>query len=322
MWKALTNFVKELPFPLLVRLYYAYHRLIYLPRFAGVRRRLRIPALSTLDLSKHKRCDTLFILGSGPSINRISAERWQAIARADTLGFNLWLIHPFVPSLYFFEGTPWEDRFCAAYLRLATERAAEYAGVPKVCMEVVFPGRSYIAELPEGWRKNLYAVPYIPAFSRDDGEFNRMLAYLIEDGAFTSETRIHRLLKHCGSLSTMVTLGVKMGYRRIVLCGIDLTAQDYFYQDAGLYPAWKDMDFYAGTAFRAKSHATMTRYAWGNTPIDVVLLEMKRQVLDPRGIELYVESRSSALWPRIPQAPDGLFEEIAANSEEASCPVR
>jgi hypothetical protein len=34
---------------------------------------------------------------------------------------------------------------------------------------------------------------------------------------------------------------------------------------------------------------------------------MKRLLFDPAGIQLYVENRSSALWPKIPEAPAGLF---------------
>jgi hypothetical protein len=52
----------------------------------------------------------------------------------------------------------------------------------------------------------------------------------------------------------------------------------------------------------------MTRYAWGNTPIDVVLEELRRQVLRPASIELYVEHDKSALYPKIPLAPDSVFE--------------
>ena len=34
---------------------------------------------------------------------------------------------------------------------------------------------------------------------------------------------------------------------------------------------------------------------------------MKRQLMDPEGIQLYVESRSSALWPMIPEVPANIF---------------
>ena len=56
-----------------------------------------------------------------------------------------------------------------------------------------------------------------------------------------------------------------------------------------------------------QKHATLTRFCWGNTPIDVVLEELNNQVLCPAGIELYVEHDRSALFPKIPLAPDSIF---------------
>lgn len=36
---------------------------------------------------------------------------------------------------------------------------------------------------------------------------------------------------------------------------------------------------------------------------------VKRQVLHSRGIEIYLENCSSALFPKIPVAPENLFKE-------------
>jgi hypothetical protein len=36
-------------------------------------------------------------------------------------------------------------------------------------------------------------------------------------------------------------------------------------------------------------------------------MEMKRQILDPAGIEIYVENRDSALFPQIAEAPASIF---------------
>jgi len=102
----------------------------------------------------------------------------------------------------------------------------------------------------------------------------------------------------------MITLGVCMGYRKIVLCGVDLTRAEYFYQDPVLYPETAQLEYMPRTG----KHFTLTRYAWGTMPIDEVVAELKQQVLDPAGVELYVENRSSALWPNIAEVPGALLE--------------
>jgi hypothetical protein len=93
-----------------------------------------------------------------------------------------------------------------------------------------------------------------------------------------------------------------MQYRTIVLCGVDLNHSEYFYQDAVLYPETASLEF----SPRYQPHATNSPMPWRIT-VESVILEMKRQLLDPAGIRLYVENRSSALWPKIPETPGSLF---------------
>jgi len=90
-----------------------------------------------------------------------------------------------------------------------------------------------------------------------------------------------------------------MQYRRIVLCGVDLNDSRYFYQDPQLYPETASLEFRP----RHGRHATNSPMPWRIT-IKSVILEMKRQLLDPAGIEISVENRSSALWPKIGEAAD------------------
>src|SRR5262249_36622754 len=100
---ALKNAVKQLPYPLLLRFYYAWYFSRKLTRFERTRLSLGITRLSWVDLSQHRRSETLFILGSGPSINQISEERWRFIASHDSVGVNMWLYHRFVPTFYVVE---------------------------------------------------------------------------------------------------------------------------------------------------------------------------------------------------------------------------
>ena len=85
-----------------------------------------------------------------------------------------------------------------------------------------------------------------------------------------------------------------MQYRTIVLCGVDLNDSEYFYQDQILYPDTASLEF----SPRSGPHAINSPMPW-RIPIESVILEMKRQLLEPAGIQIYVESRDSALWPKI-----------------------
>ena len=57
----------------------------------------------TDDFKKRKTSDTLFVLGSGPSINDLTADDWATIGTHNSVGFNWWMVHDFVPSFYLFQ---------------------------------------------------------------------------------------------------------------------------------------------------------------------------------------------------------------------------
>lgn len=295
----------KLPYPLFLRLYLLKRRLVDDPRYRKMRRITNVPLLDEIDLSVYKKSDTVFIMGSGPSINAIPAERWQAIARHDSIGFNFWTCHPFVPTFYSFESidpTEWRDLY-DAFLRAAARRADDYGSIPKIVTELNASGPQLLLELPPAWRENLFtAYPVTPA-ARDEAEFSYALALLWCRGLFRPATRVRHLFKYASTLSALVALAVRMGYRKIILCGVDLTTQEYFYQDARLYPET------AGLVPEPKEikHLTFREFPW-LVKMDAVLRQMRRQVLAPAGVELFVENPNSALWPEIQQAPDELFK--------------
>ena len=98
MLSALKDLAKQLPYPILLRAYYVWYIARDVRAIEAARRRAGVPRLTEVDLHTYKRSDTLIVLGSGASINDISPERWKAIARHDSVGFNFWPIHPFVPT--------------------------------------------------------------------------------------------------------------------------------------------------------------------------------------------------------------------------------
>ena len=79
-----------------------------------------------------------------------------------------------------------------------------------------------------------------------------------------------------------------------------MNTKDHFYDDNALYPdaAWAKA--------LQDNYCYDDRFDWGIRQSDAACA-MKRLLFDPAGIELYVENRSSALWPRIPEAPSSLF---------------
>lgn len=300
----------HLPFPVLLRSFIAWHRLTYCRRSRQVAALTHIHPLAELDLSAYKHSDTVFLLGSGPSINRISEARWRIIQQHDTWGFNFWGYHRIVPNLYFLEAINKDltRHIYDAFIAMAHANVARYAGAPKIISEL-FSGNSedFVRALPAEWQSSLYhARPVTPA-ARTPQEFARSLRYFRRRGVFNQKPRLNSVFKYASTISMLVSLAVNMGYTRIVLCGVDLTSQEYFYQDPALYP-----DYHTLIPERVdQPHLLVRDFPW-LIKLHDVLNAMRAEVLAPAGIELFVEHTGSALFPNIPLVPQSLFAEQQA----------
>lgn len=298
---------KALPHPIFLRLFYALHGVREIRRAKRVLRQTGIPLLQGEPLLARKRSDVLFVLGSGPSINQITPDRWQAIARHDSLALNFWVLHPFVPRFYFFESIEYSQYPEAARLMLQwfARRAEDYHDTLKVAMEIHRRGRQMVEELPPEFRDNLYAALSVPAPARNEGELEYALQYLTWHQLFASDRNYSRLLKYAASITTAVALAAKVGYKKVVLCGVDLRDQRYFFQDQDLYPETADLTFEP----RYVPHETSVALEW-RLPLQQVLPVLQRAVLDPVGTELYVENPNSALYPTVSEAPAEVFSAV------------
>lgn len=301
--------VKQLPHPLLLRLYHAYYLRQQRVLSVKLARAVKLPLLQELQLSQLKRSDTVFILGSGWSINEITSERWDTIGRHDTIGFNFWPVHPFVPRIFVFENlcADIQQDLYRAFFSVIERRASDYLQTVKIVTEPHPQSRRQIVhELPPAFRKNLYVGYTAPLTARNREELEAGMRYLCANGVFKPGDRAEWLFKYGGSVIAMLSLAVRMHYRQIILCGIDLGKQDYFYHDRERYPESADWEF----APRKDIHLTARRLPW-LVPAQEVIGLFKRAVLDPAGVKLFVENRSSTLFPDIPTASPHTWAELS-----------
>jgi hypothetical protein len=311
--KMLRPLVKRLPHPLLCRLYHHTRLREESGRTTRAANAAGLPLLETLDLPVQRASDTLFILGSAWSINDIPEERWEVIRRCDSVGMNFWLAHPFVPRFFQFEDIAYDQqpKMYDAFLKLADLRAEAYADTIKIATEVNSTrGRQTLFELPDAMKRNLYVGFSMPVAARSEEELRSGIRFIHSIGAF-SRCRTRWLFKYGGSVTAMMTLGVLMGYRRMILCGVDLNLQEYFYQDRVRYPDYADWEF----ALRNEMHLTTRRLPW-LIPAQAVVRIFKEMVLDPEGIELLVESPASTLYPAVPLASQALFDELGRRGKQ------
>ena len=291
---ALRDLAMRLPHPL----YFIAHHL-----HGRIRWRLRPAAgadgafrpLSSLDLDRHRKSTTLFVMGSGASINSLTAEQWAEIGSADSLGLSFWPLHEFVPTYLSLEGPRDPDRATALY-DLLTARAQDYRDVPLIAKGGAqrFDAERFAPAL----RPNLYYSAEMIVPARNETEFRRSLRWLMRLRLLDPQRALDEVPMTRASLTYALFIGVAMGYRTIVLCGIDLNTTGYFYEESA--PAdLEEAGIVPRTGQEGEVHLTFDPSLHPLT-IDRVVRTVRREILEPAGVRLFIGSRDSALYPELP----------------------
>lgn len=246
------------------------------------------------ELKKKKQSDTIFILGSGSSIAELGKTEFATIAQHDSIGFNFWLLHPYVPTYYTAEFKPSCER-SANLWRSLNIRAEDYQHT------------AVVLKYSEGFQEGCHHLPSnldeiyltsqlnIPGNNEDS--LAKWLKFLKSKNFFSQNNEDGCIIYRQASISWLITLALRLGYKRIVLCGIDLNKPEYFFDiEKGFIRARGLQVPEAG--FKGETHPTeslVDRVA--QTPISVVLQIINQTLLKPEGVELLIGSPSSALYP-------------------------
>ena len=250
---------------------------------------------SKFDVSKYKKSDTLFILGSGASITSITDEQWKEISKSDSLGFNNWSVHPFIPTYYFFEPTSRKNKFQIKMNEVIygnlKNRLEDYKQVPII---MHYLARYYFPEdVMEPLREtgNLYfqAPVNVPGDSLEELTFSYDRAF--EKGYFKD---INKAVYRRGSVAKLVHFGIAAGYKNVVLMGVDLNTSPYFFDVEGFntVPCSNEI-WYTKEKPDEQVHDTVNVEFHPITMLDV-LMQLNDQ-MNANGCKLFNGSKASEL---------------------------
>lgn len=187
--------------------------------------------ISQQGLQASKRSDTIFIFGGGASIARIAPEQWEAIRNHDTMTFSYSIVQKFVPVKF--------------HLIRELGLTGHDTSDRKEPWRKIFDSYADVAKSNPNYRNTVYAVQggwfayagnrliggkFLPKGSRI---FRFVNGYRYPDAPPSSS--FERGLTHGPSTVTdCVNFAAILGYKTIVLCGIDLKDRRYFWNDPGI----------------------------------------------------------------------------------------
>lgn len=277
---------KIIPRPLYIFIYSLAASLINYITVRRISERFGVKILSNLPIEGIKTSDTLFILGSGSTINEITDEQWHHISQHDSIGLNFWILHKFVPSLLVYEEHLDPSRNELFYNQLYNRRM-DYKDIPIIVKDVEYKGVSY-DKIPEELKKNYYLSIeiVIPDFS--EKRVVKNMDFMLEFFGLVNKHKIRIIPKKSGSVSYLLFLGLMLGYKNIVLCGVDLNNNKYFYDH---------MDIIKPSNGNEKVHPTNIKTE-SNVPMEHII-EMFNQFARRKQITVYCGSTKSALYPKL-----------------------
>ena len=205
---------RRAPYRALQAAYYTQHELFVHRRRAAAALSAGLRSGPLLRRAFTRKCERVFILGSGSSINAISEARLRESAAADSFGFNLWVRHPFVPSLYTVELADFEEnpagRPVAKVIAEWLDRRPEYRSVPLVFSDYA-PGRRDCLNMYPRWvQESAFSLNTIPAIARDVDELGRCLSTLDRLGIFAVDSQLRRVFKYRASVTMLISLAAAL----------------------------------------------------------------------------------------------------------------
>lgn len=266
------------------------------PLFRAV---LRWAAARPEKLLESKKSDTVFVLGSGSSINDLGEEQWDIVRRHDTIGMNFWIYHPFVPTFLHHEISvvplpqglarrPYDQLLAHLARRPDYHRVGWLFSLHETAKHLSWRDlRRHIRHICKGGRCYHYPTQldfFDPSETLTAASFAQR-ARKLQD--------VH-IRPNAASLGAVLSVAIAMGYRNIVLLGVDLVDSRYWWTGQGRNDVHVEVDLHQKPD---ENHKTMTTR--DGVPVDKLVDAIDRFVAQPAGVRLWIGSKRSALYPRL-----------------------
>lgn len=262
----------------------------------------KFKSVNEFTWEKTKSSDTLFVLGTGLSIMSLSPKDWEEIGQHDSFGFNGWIFHDFNPTYYGIEPMASDPEF-DMYIDAIRSKGALLNRMP------IFVQYQHLIKRSKSFIKDgvlqdnvYYNAPYMPNTTNI-----RVLRRMLDKWVNLDHKDFSEVLHYAGSLSYVMTMAYIMGYKKIVLLGVDLNSSEYFFQhpEAGdlakKFKHFQENRPKVHQVEKSKTHNTLSKKfnaVNGCLPISD-FVEAFRDSTKPKGVEVLIGSKGSALYPML-----------------------
>ena len=250
------------------------------------------------SLLRTRKSDTVFIMGSGPSINSLSSAQFEEIGLNDSIGFNFWPAHEVVPTHYVLQ-LPRAGAYRESLIELLMLRQDDY-GTSEVMVrgDHTFRDDAFHQMGPRLIQnRKLWYLPELAIHSQVQIDPKDLIEFFWFLGFLEHGTVSRAVPKWRGTLGLILSLAYQMGYTNIVLCGIDMNDSSHFYDD----PLYRDR--FPGLSLPepgASNIDTFESVGYSKNTVSRYVAEFARFAYERSGTQLFLASPGSRLEGIIP----------------------
>jgi len=176
-------------------------------------------------LKKFRKTNTVILYGTGYSINDISREDWDILKQYDSMSLNWFMYHDFIVPRFYYRGENSGKVFGQKWAKLFNEKREAY----KNTIFLTKSGKSL--DLKNVGVKTAYVLKFKTSFDKN------MLKRLGVEAAYNKSLRGFKIMKDQlyffgrSTVCPLLVLLYQMGYKEIILYGMDLNDRRYFWSD-------------------------------------------------------------------------------------------
>ena len=263
--------------------------------------------LSNLPPPKTVKNKIWFILGTGASVNQYGSKQWKQIKVNSSIGINYWALHDFITDYYMLELIGNVDPILEVMsLRKNDLKEKNFIIKGNYCNSHVYQGFcERISRIPIEIKKKSYLAKDIPIPGRTKSELILSLNILSKFGFFSGMSYLNYLAQSRATITTAIILGVKFGFKEIVLCGVDLNNCGNFYMSDHDYYKKKGYPIPSLEEFQNNNKPSLRH--WTDRGSDKIIkvsdsiIAMEDFFRKKFDIRIYLGSNESSLFPKIPQ---------------------
>lgn len=260
-----------------------------------------LQSILNFDYRPYKTSDTLFFLGSGYSASELSEENWNYVAQHDSIGLNNWIYHFFVPTYYVME-TPLTTEYFPHVKESINLRKKEYENVPFFIQYYHYKkSANHYNDLEIDSKMIFYNAPYMPNTTNP-----LLVKLMLEYWSGISNKTFKHLVHYASSLSYVLMMGAMMGYKKLILIGVDMNDKQYYFHHKNTSERAKEFaklldkttNLNNEDISKAKYYSTDKKItnSFGCLPFDDYLVYLKEALLK-EGMKIQIVNKKSKLYP-------------------------